>query len=172
MYTENDLVMILSNDTGLVIRCLPDVAPNHVKRFKDMAEDKCFDDVPLERVIKGYMAQTGHPKTTEHKPLKAEFSRIPHTRGIVSAARNADPDSANGQFFIMTGNNPKLNGAFTVWGQVRKGLQNIDALQPGSLKKTFEADGQSMTVSGYYAANEQPIRIVALRLIKNIARLT
>lgn len=171
MYTENDLLMVLSNNTGLVIRCLPDVAPNHVKHFKDMAEGKCFDDVPLERVIKGYMAQTGHP-ATEHKTLKAEFSRIPHTRGIVSAARNAHPDSANGQFFIMTGNNPKLDGSYTVWGQVRAGLQHIDAIKPGSLKKTYEVNGQSMTVSGYYADNEQPIRISALRIIKNIARLT
>ena len=110
--------MILKLDFGeVVIELYPDKAPNHVKRFKELADKGLYDGVVFHRVIDGFMAQTGDVKFgntknqnynlslagtggSELPNLKAEFTDIAHTRGILSAARSADPDSANSQFFI------------------------------------------------------------------------
>ena len=111
-------IMILKLSYGEVeIELYPEKAPNHVKRFKELADSGKYDGVVFHRVIDGFMAQTGDVKFgNSNKPefnlslagtggsdlpnLKAEFTDIAHTRGILSAARSADPDSANSQFFI------------------------------------------------------------------------
>ena len=101
---ENTL--ILDTTKGEVVIALrPDLAPNHVARIKELAREKFYDGIVFHRVIEGFMAQTGDPTGTgaggSDKPdLKAEFSNEKHVRGTVSAARTANPDSANSQFFI------------------------------------------------------------------------
>ena len=142
-------IMILKLKYGDVeIELYPEKAPNHVKRFKELAEDGKYDNVVFHRVIDGFMAQTGDVKFGNSKnnnfnlnlvgtggsdlpDLKAEFSDIPHTRGIISAARSSDPNSANSQFFICFDSAPHLDRQYSVFGKVIKGMEFVDMIKKG-----------------------------------------
>ncbi len=152
-----DNVMILKlKDGDVEIELFPDKAPNHVKRFKDLANAGKYNGVVFHRVIDGFMAQTGDVKYGNSKNsnfdislagtggsdlpnLKAEFSDIPHTRGVVSAARSADPNSANSQFFICFEDAPHLDRQYSVFGKVISGMEFVDKIKKG--------DGQSGSVN-------------------------
>jgi peptidylprolyl isomerase len=132
---ENTLIMTL--DTGPVtIDLRPDLAPGHVARIKELAREGFYDGVVFHRVIAGFMAQGGDPTGTgsggSKKPdLKAEFNAEPHVRGVCSMARTSDPNSANSQFFICFTDVRGLDRQYTVWGVVRDGMENVDALPKG-----------------------------------------
>ena len=132
---ENTLHLEL--ETGrVVIEMLPDVAPQHVARIKELTREGFYDGVVFHRVIPGFMAQSGDPDGTgrggSDKPdLPAEFSSIPYERGTVGMARTRDPNSANSQWFITFGPTPHLNGQYTVWGRVVDGMDAVDAIAPG-----------------------------------------
>jgi peptidylprolyl isomerase len=120
----------------VTIALLPDVAPGHVARIKELAREGFYDGTPFHRVIEGFMAQGGDPTGTgtggSKKPnLKAEFSREPHVRGVCSMARSQDDNSANSQFFICFDNARFLDGKYTVWGKVVSGMEHIDAIKRG-----------------------------------------
>ncbi len=120
----------------VVIKLRPDLAPLHVARVAELANEGFYDGVVFHRVIPGFMAQGGDPTGTgmsgSSKPdLPAEFSREPHVRGIASMARTQDPNSANSQFFIVFDDATFLDGQYTVWGQVTEGMEHIDALPKG-----------------------------------------
>ena len=141
--------MILKLTYGEVeIELYPDKAPNHVKRFKELSEAGEYDGVVFHRVIDGFMAQTGDVKFgNSNKPdfnlslagtggsdkpdLKAEFTDIAHTRGIISAARSANPDSANSQFFICFESAPHLDRQYSAFGKVIKGMEFVDKIKKG-----------------------------------------
>ena len=141
--------MILKLKDGEVkIELFEDVAPNHVKRIKELADSGKYDNVVFHRVIDGFMAQTGDVKFgnsnnaefnlslagtggSDLPNLKAEFSDVPHTRGILSAARAADPDSANSQFFICFESAPHLDRQYSAFGKVIKGMEYIDMIKKG-----------------------------------------
>ncbi len=115
----------------------PDLAPNHVARIKELIAEKFYDGLKFHRVIAGFMAQTGDPTGTggggsDLPDLKAEFSSAPFERGTLGMARTADPDSANSQFFIMFDAAPHLNGQYTVFGQVVKGMEYVDNIKKGN----------------------------------------
>jgi len=129
-------------DTGngeggdVVIRLRPDLAPGHVARITELANEGFYDGVVFHRVIPGFMAQGGDPTGTgmggSDKPdLKAEFNAEPHVRGVCSMARTQVPDSANSQFFICFDDARFLDRQYTVWGQVESGMELIDALPKG-----------------------------------------
>ena len=142
-------LMILKLDYGEVeIELYPEKAPNHVQRFKQLANDGKYDGGVFHRVIDGFMAQTGDVKFGNSKSpnfnlslagtggsdlpnLKAEFTDIAHTRGILSAARSADPDSANSQFFICFDSAPHLDRQYSAFGKVIKGMEFIDKIKKG-----------------------------------------
>ena len=142
-------VMILKLKDGIVeIELYPDKAPNHVKRFQDLANQGKYDNVVFHRVIDGFMAQTGDVKFgnssspefnlnlagtggSDLPNLKAEFSDIAHVRGILSAARSADPNSANSQFFICFESAPHLDRQYSVFGKVVKGMEFVDLIKKG-----------------------------------------
>jgi cyclophilin family peptidyl-prolyl cis-trans isomerase len=141
---ENALIMETSKGK-VVIELLPDLAPGHVARIKELAREGAYDGVMFHRVIEKFMAQTGDVEfANSTKPsfskarfgtggsdkpdLKAEFSRLKHVRGTCSMARSSNPDSANSQFFICFGNTPHLDGQYTIWGQVLEGMENVDKL--------------------------------------------
>ena len=132
---ENTLIMTL--DTGPVIIDLrPDLAPGHVEQIKTLAREGFYDGVIFHRVIPGFMAQGGDPTGTgmggSEKPnLKSEFSAEPHVRGVCSMARSNSPHSANSQFFIVFDDASFLDNQYTVWGVVREGMENVDALPKG-----------------------------------------
>ena len=129
--------LVLTLDTGPVtIRLRPDLAPGHVARITELANEGFYDGVVFHRVIPGFMAQGGDPSGTgrsgSDKPnLKAEFSKAPHIRGVCSMARTNDPNSANSQFFICLDDARFLDGKYTVWGEVTEGMENVDALPKG-----------------------------------------
>ena len=143
---ENTILMELSTGGTVTIELLPDIAPGHVERMKELAREGAYDDVVFHRVIDGFMAQTGdveHGKAggasmgragtggSDKPNLKAEFSGIPHDRGTLGAARSQNPDSANSQFFINFSDNHFLNRQYTVYGRVIDGMEHVDAITRG-----------------------------------------
>jgi cyclophilin family peptidyl-prolyl cis-trans isomerase len=131
---ENTLVMETTRGR-VVIELLPDLAPNHVARIKELSQQGFYDGVFFHRVIEGFMAQTGDPTGTGRggsgRHLKAEFSDASHQRGTVSMARANHPDSADSQFFICFGDASFLDGKYTVWGRVTEGMENVDKIKRG-----------------------------------------
>jgi len=134
--SDERLTLSLSSGGDVVIKLRPDLAPEHVKRITDLANEGFYDGVLFHRVIPGFMAQTGDPTGTgaggsDLPDLKAEFNREPHVRGTCSMARKPDPDSANSQFFICFDDARFLDGQYTVWGEVESGMEHVDALPKG-----------------------------------------
>ncbi|CTQ50996.1 peptidylprolyl isomerase [Jannaschia donghaensis] len=141
---ENTIIVELK-DGPVHIELLPDVAPGHCERMKELARAGAYDGVVFHRVIDGFMAQTGdveHGKEggntsragtggSDKPDLKAEFSGVPHDRGTLGAARSANPDSANSQFFINFGDNHFLNRQYTVYGRVIEGMDHVDKIARG-----------------------------------------
>ncbi|MCB9956707.1 MAG: peptidylprolyl isomerase [Caulobacterales bacterium] len=128
--------MILTLDTGdVVIEMMPDKAPKHVARIKELADEGFYDGLKLHRVIDGFMAQMGCPRGDgtggSGKKLKAEFNDVSHQRGVCSMARAANPDSGDSQFFICFDDASFLDGKYTVWGKVVEGMEHVDAVQRG-----------------------------------------
>ncbi len=143
---ENTIVMTLKGG-DVIIELLPDVAPEHTARMKELARAGDYDNVCFHRVIDGFMAQTGDVSFgnmekdfnlgragtggSDKPDLPAEFSKIPHARGSLGAARSSNPNSANSQFFINFKDNDFLNGQYTVYGQVISGMEHVDAINKG-----------------------------------------
>ncbi|MBL1406916.1 MAG: peptidylprolyl isomerase [Hyphomicrobiales bacterium] len=132
---ENTLVMETTKGK-IVIECLPDVAPKHVERLKELSREGFYDGIVFHRVIDGFMAQVGCPNGVgtggSDKPdLKAEFNETSHARGVCSMARSSAPDSANSQFFICLDDAHFLNRQYTVWGKVIEGMDIVDKIKKG-----------------------------------------
>ena len=143
---ENIILIELKNGT-VKIELLSDVAPQHCNRMKDLARSGAYDNVVFHRVIEGFMAQTGDVANgnaeknfnlniagtggSDLPNLPAEFSKLPHDRGTIGAARSQSPDSANSQFFINFSDNNFLNGQYTVYGRVVEGMEFVDAISRG-----------------------------------------
>ena len=133
---NNENTLVLETTQGrVVIELRADLAPNHVARIKELAQQGFYDGVVFHRVIDGFMAQTGDPTGTGRggsgKNLKAEFSKAPHDRGTVSMARANHPDSADSQFFICFDDARFLDGKYTIWGRVIEGMENVDKIKRG-----------------------------------------
>lgn len=125
-----------NGDTGdVVIRLRPDIAPTHVAQITRLAREGFYDGLTFHRVIEGFMAQGGCPDGTgmggADSQIPAEFSNIPHIRGVCSMARAQNPNSASSQFFICFADAGFLDGQYSVWGEVESGMDFIDALPKG-----------------------------------------
>ena len=133
---ENTILMELKDGT-VTIELLPDVAPKHVERMKELARSGAYDGVVFHRVIEGFMAQTGDGQRfngtggSKYPNLPAEFSNVPFKRGIVGMARSSEPNSANSQFFITYADASFLNGKYTVVGEVVSGMDVVDKIKRG-----------------------------------------
>lgn len=148
---ENTVIIALK-DGPVVVELLPDVAPRHAERMKELARAGKYDNVAFHRVIDGFMAQTGDVEHAnmeqDYNPgragtggsdlpdLPAEFSKLPHDRGTLGAARSQNPNSANSQFFICFDDATFLDGQYTVWGEVTSGMEHVDALPKGEPPRT------------------------------------
>ncbi|MDC3033965.1 peptidylprolyl isomerase [Candidatus Pelagibacter sp.] len=145
---EENIMILKLKDGDVKIELFEDVAPNHVKRIKELANDGKYDNVVFHRVIDGFMAQTGDVKfgNSESKDfdlrragmggsdlpdLNQEFSSLPHDRGTLSMARSSDPNSANSQFFICFKPAPFLDRQYTVFGKVIEGMDLVDKIKRG-----------------------------------------
>ena len=148
LMADNNLMILKLTHGEVHIELFPEKAPNHVKRFKELSDSGKYDGVVFHRVIEGFMAQTGDVKFgNSNNPdfnlslagtggsdlpnLKAEFSDIAHLRGVISAARSADPNSANSQFFICFESAPHLDRQYSAFGKVIKGMEFVDMIKKG-----------------------------------------
>lgn len=139
--TENDAkaenpILILETSKGEVeIEMRPDLAPNHVARISELVQEGYYDGIIFHRVIPGFMAQTGDPTGTgmggSGTKLDAEFTDYPYREGTVGMARTMDPNSADSQFFICFDGCGHLTGQYTVWGQVKSGMDAIAQINEG-----------------------------------------
>ena len=146
--SEENIMILKLKDGDVKIELFPDVAPNHVKRIKELADSGQYNNVVFHRVIDGFMAQTGDVKFgnsssndfnlsragmggSDLPDLKQEFSSLPHDRGTLSMARSSDPDSANSQFFICFKPAPFLDRQYTVFGKVLEGMEFVDMIKRG-----------------------------------------
>jgi peptidylprolyl isomerase len=155
---ENVLVMEL--DSGRVlIELLPDLAPKHVARIRDLTRQGFYDGIVFHRVIDGFMAQTGDPTGTgsggSGQKIPAEFTSEPFLRGTVGMARSSNPNSGDSQFFICLAAAPFLDNQYTVWGRVIEGMEHVDAI------KKAPAGRQSGQV-------DDPDKIVSLRVAADV----
>ncbi|MGP1397975.1 MAG: peptidylprolyl isomerase [Inquilinaceae bacterium] len=132
--SENQLHLDLEQGR-VVIDLLPDRAPKHVQRIKELAREGFYDGIVFHRVIEGFMAQTGDPTGTgtggSGRKIEAEFSDEPFERGAVGMARTQDPNSADSQFFICFAPARFLDRQYTVWGRVSDGMEHVDAIALG-----------------------------------------
>jgi len=153
---EENIMILKLKDGDVKIELYSEVAPNHVKRITDLADNGKYDNVVFHRVIDGFMAQTGDVRFgnsssnnfdlnragmggSDLPDLKEEFNNLPHDRGTVSMARSSDPNSANSQFFICFAPAPFLDRQYTVFGKVIEGMEFVDKIKKG--------DGQNGSVS-------------------------
>ncbi|MBN2676144.1 MAG: peptidylprolyl isomerase [Alphaproteobacteria bacterium] len=143
--SENPMLeMVVASADGTVlgtmeIKLFPEKAPKHVERILKLAKEGFYNGLKFHRVIAGFMVQTGCPYGTgtggsKYPDLPAEFNDVSHKRGILSMARAQDPNSANSQFFIMLADTPYLDGQYTVFGEVVKGLETVDTIQKGDAR--------------------------------------
>ena len=148
LIAQENIMILKLKDGDVKIELFEDVAPNHVKRIKELADSGQYDNVVFHRVIDGFMAQTGDVKFgnsdsgdfdlrragmggSDLPDLKQEFSSVPHDRGTLSMARSSDPDSANSQFFICFKPAPFLDRQYTVFGKVLEGMEFVDMIKRG-----------------------------------------
>ena len=137
-----DNTLILETSKGRVtIELRPDLAPKHVTQIKTLVGKHFYDGIIFHRVIEGFMAQTGDPTGTgmggsDLPDIPAEFSKAHFGRGAVGMARAQDPNSANSQFFIMFADGGFLDGNYTVWGEVRDGMDVVDKINKGEPPKS------------------------------------
>jgi cyclophilin family peptidyl-prolyl cis-trans isomerase len=168
VFSEENMMMLKTKYGDVKIELFADVAPNHVKRIKTLAEQKKYDGVVFHRVIEGFMAQTGDVQFgnsnnekfdlgragtggSDLPDLKAEFSDVPHERGTLSMARSSDPNSGNSQFFICFDSAPHLDRQYTVFGKVVEGMEHIDKIKRGK-----QSGGQV----------EDPDKIISFSILK------
>ena len=149
--SEENIMILKLKDGDVKIELFEDVAPNHVKRIKELANSGKYDNVVFHRVIDGFMAQTGDVKFgnsnskdfnlrmagmggSDMPDLQQEFNDLPHDRGTLSMARSSDPNSANSQFFICFKPAPFLDSQYTVFGKVIEGMEFVDKIKRGDEK--------------------------------------
>lgn len=146
-FADPNQLTIQLKDGTVVVQLMPDVAPKHVARIRELASKGAYDNVAFHRVLEGFMAQTGdvqygnmkkdfQPQMagmggSELPDVPAEFSNVPFERGVLGMARSQDPNSANSQFFIMFAPGDFLNGQYTVVGKVVSGMELVDNIKRG-----------------------------------------
>lgn len=136
---NTEVVRFTTNHGDIVVGLLPDKAPKHVESFKKLVKDGFYDGTRFHRVIPGFMIQGGDPnsKSSDRSThgtggpgykVPAEFNDVAHERGILSAARSSDPNSAGSQFFLMVAKSTHLDGQYSAFGQVLEGMDVVDKI--------------------------------------------
>lgn len=137
---QSKLAELDTTQGPITIEFFPQVAPSHVSNFEKLAESGFYNGTIFHRIVKGFVIQGGDPNTKNSTDMAAwgtgdpgyridaEFSNIPHERGIVSMARSSDPNSAGSQFFIVLNDSKFLDNQYTVFGRVVKGMDAVDKI--------------------------------------------
>ena len=169
---DNILLLDLSNGERVAIRLMPQWAPHHIERIKELTRAGFYDGVIFHRVIDGFMAQTGDPTGTGQggstlPDLEEEFNPMPHIRGTVSMARAASEDSANSQFFLVFYPRFSLDKKYTNFGRVISNMPAVDAIQRGEppanptriLQASMAADNLPQAMPGAPVEAEERITL-------------
>lgn len=168
--SDPDRVVVLETKQGTIkLQLFDKIAPKHVANFLDLVKSGFYDGLTFHRVIPGFMIQGGDPNSKDDdlnndgigKPgqtrVPAEFSKYQHQRGILSAARTQDPNSATSQFFIMHKNYPSLDGQYSIFGQVIEGMDVVDKIV--SLKKVMgDNPGKASQIKKAYVAKHTAVK--------------
>ena len=146
------LLMTMEGGGQVTIELWPDAAPNHVKNFVDLAKQGFYDGQRVHRVEPKFVVQFGDPASKTKpmndpsmghggsgKKLKAEFNKRPFDRGVLGMARTDDPDSASSQVYLMLGDAHFLNGQYTAFGKVTKGMEVVDKIKVGDRITSIKA---------------------------------
>ena len=168
--SEDDIVIMETNRGTMKLKLFPDVAPNHCKNFKKLANSGFYDQTAFHRIIPGFMIQGGDINSRDNDrnndghggpgwTVDAEFNDIPHKRGILSMARSADPNSAGSQFFICVADAPHLDGAYTAFGEVIEKVHVVDHI----VKTPTEYDQAIRLSKENIPEGEDPDNWIALR---------
>jgi cyclophilin family peptidyl-prolyl cis-trans isomerase len=168
--SEDDIVIMETNRGIMKLQLFPDVAPNHCKNFKKLANSGFYDHTAFHRIIPGFMIQGGDINTRDNDrkndghggpgwTVDAEFNDIPHKRGILSMAHSADPNSAGSQFFICVADAPHLDGAYTAFGEVIEKVHVVDHI----VKTPTEYDQAIRLSKENIPEGEDPDNWIALR---------
>ena len=159
-----EVAVVKTSEGEMVLEFWPDVAPNHVDNFKKLAKQGFYDGTCFHRVIKGFMIQGGDPNTKDENKkdswgmggpgysIKAEFNDKPHTRGVLSMARSANPDSAGSQFFICHGDPRFLDKQYTAFGKLIKGDDVLEKIANAATERP-----------------DRPIKRISIESIKIVA---
>jgi len=166
MNASNEVAVIKTNEGEMVVQFWTDAAPNTIENFKKLARSGFYDGTIFHRIVKGFMIQGGDPNSKDPSKesrygeggpgykIKAEFNDHSHQRGVISMAREPDPDSAGSQFFICLAPVPRLDGEYTTFGKLIKG---DDVLQKiGDTPVTRNSAGE----------NSKPTKRVVIESIK------
>jgi len=162
--SEENIMILKLKDGDVKIELFEDIAPNHVKRIKELANNGKYDNVVFHRVIDGFMAQTGDVQFgnsssdnfdlrragmggSDLPDLKQEFNKLPHDRGTLSMARSTDPNSANSQFFICFKPAPFLDNQYTIFGKVIDGMEYVDNIKRGDENKNGTVSNPDKIIS-------------------------
>jgi len=147
----NEVAVIKTSEGEMVVQFWTDAAPNTIENFKKLARSGFYDGTIFHRIVKGFMIQGGDPLSKDPKKessygtggpgykIKAEFNDHPHARGVISMAREMDPDSAGSQFFICLAPVPRLDNQYTTFGKLIKGDDVLEKI--GNASVTF-ANGE------------------------------
>ena len=140
-----EIIITMENGDVMEAELYPSIAPETVKNFVKLIEEKFYDGIIFHRVIPGFMSQGGDPKGNgtggSKETIKGEFdangfrNTLKHTRGVLSMARTYDPNSASSQFFIMHKDAPHLDGQYAAFGKITKGIEVVDKI--ASVKTDF-----------------------------------
>ena len=140
-----EIIITMENGDVMEAELYPSIAPETVKNFVKLIEEKFYDGIIFHRVIPGFMIQGGDPKGNgtggSKETIKGEFdangfrNTLKHTHGVLSMARTYDPNSASSQFFIMHKDAPHLDGQYAAFGKITKGIEVVDKI--ASVKTDF-----------------------------------
>jgi len=149
-------------DGIVVIELFPDKAPKHVEQIKRLVRQGFYDGLTFHRVIDDFVAQGGDPKGDgtggSGKKIPAEFSNLPHKRGVLSMARSQDPNSADSQFFIVLKDSPFLDGQYTIFGRVISGMEFVDKIKKGSPSQNGTVVNPDKIISMVIASDVEAVK--------------
>src|SRR5436853_2950391 len=157
MNATNEVAIIKTSDGDMVVQFWTDAAPKTIENFKKLARQGFYNGTIFHRIVKGFMIQGGDPNSKDPAKensygqggpsykIKAEFNDHPHERGVISMAREPDPDSAGSQFFICLGSVPRLDHQYTTFGKLIKGEDLLGKIGDTSVTRNSMGENSKPT---------------------------
>src|SRR5881227_40899 len=152
MNVSNEVAIIKTSEGNMVVQFWNDTAPNTIENFKKLARQGFYDGTIFHRIVKGFMIQGGDPNSKDPAKestygagdpgyrIKAEFNNHSHDRGVISMARGPDPDSAGSQFFICLAPVRRLDGQYTTFGKLIRGVDVLEKIGDTPVERNAQGE--------------------------------